>query len=209
MADDPSLLTADGLHPSAKQFAGWVELYLHYIDHWSLWLDLWILLCTPLAVLRRDGAHRGSGARRNRAPAARGEAAIPLPRPQAAFAPRSRRAAGGQAELYVADITDAAQVKQMADAHYGNKDCVMYRDFFELLDEHCTLSAQISNHVFVVNHLVANIDRGAVLLEREIHNVDRPIDAGAKSTRIGKIDFHSRRSSSGQALQGQRVCNLH
>ena len=26
VADDPSLLTADGLHPSAKQFAGWVEL---------------------------------------------------------------------------------------------------------------------------------------------------------------------------------------
>ena len=25
------------------------------------------------------------------------------------------------------------QVKQMADAHYGNKDCVMYRDMFELL----------------------------------------------------------------------------
>jgi exopolysaccharide biosynthesis polyprenyl glycosylphosphotransferase len=38
------------------QFAGWVELDLHYIDHWSLWLDLWILVCTPLAVIRRDGA---------------------------------------------------------------------------------------------------------------------------------------------------------
>ena len=25
------------------------------------------------------------------------------------------------------------QVKQMADTHYGNKDCVTYRDFFELL----------------------------------------------------------------------------
>jgi len=27
-----------------------------------------------------------------------------------------------------------AAVKEMADAHYGNNDCAMYRDFFELLD---------------------------------------------------------------------------
>jgi len=38
------------------QFADWVEMDLYYIDHWSLPLDLWILLRTPLAVLRRDGA---------------------------------------------------------------------------------------------------------------------------------------------------------
>ena len=38
------------------QFADWVALDLHYIDHWSLSLDLWILLCTPMAVIRKDGA---------------------------------------------------------------------------------------------------------------------------------------------------------
>jgi exopolysaccharide biosynthesis polyprenyl glycosylphosphotransferase len=37
-------------------FAEWVDLDLHYIDRWTLGLDLWILLRTPLAVLRRDGA---------------------------------------------------------------------------------------------------------------------------------------------------------
>jgi exopolysaccharide biosynthesis polyprenyl glycosylphosphotransferase len=37
-------------------FAEWVDLDLHYIDHWSLGLDLRILLRTPLAVLRRHGA---------------------------------------------------------------------------------------------------------------------------------------------------------
>ena len=41
---------------SDVQFAEWVDLDLHYIDHWSLGLDLRILLRTPLAVLRRDGA---------------------------------------------------------------------------------------------------------------------------------------------------------
>jgi exopolysaccharide biosynthesis polyprenyl glycosylphosphotransferase len=37
-------------------FEGWMELDLHYIDQWSLALDLWILLCTPVAVLGRRGA---------------------------------------------------------------------------------------------------------------------------------------------------------
>ena len=37
-------------------FDEWMELDLHYVDHWSLGLDLAILLRTPLAVLRRDGA---------------------------------------------------------------------------------------------------------------------------------------------------------
>jgi exopolysaccharide biosynthesis polyprenyl glycosylphosphotransferase len=37
------------------QFADWVEMDLYYIDHWSLLLDLRILLGTPGAVIRRDG----------------------------------------------------------------------------------------------------------------------------------------------------------
>jgi exopolysaccharide biosynthesis polyprenyl glycosylphosphotransferase len=41
---------------SELNFARWVELDLHYIDHWSIGLDLWILLRTPLAVIRGNGA---------------------------------------------------------------------------------------------------------------------------------------------------------
>ena len=37
-------------------FSDWVALDLYYIDNWSLSLDLWILLCTPLAVIRKVGA---------------------------------------------------------------------------------------------------------------------------------------------------------
>jgi exopolysaccharide biosynthesis polyprenyl glycosylphosphotransferase len=37
-------------------FKDWVRLDLEYIDHWSLWLDLKILLRTPAAVLRGTGA---------------------------------------------------------------------------------------------------------------------------------------------------------
>jgi lipopolysaccharide/colanic/teichoic acid biosynthesis glycosyltransferase len=33
-----------------------VQFDLHYIDHWSVWLDLYILACTPLCVLDADNA---------------------------------------------------------------------------------------------------------------------------------------------------------
>ncbi len=37
-------------------FEKWLELDLKYIENWSLWLDLKILLKTPVAVLRSKGA---------------------------------------------------------------------------------------------------------------------------------------------------------
>lgn len=41
---------------SELDFATWMELDLAYIDHWSLWLDIKILLLTVPAVLRGRGA---------------------------------------------------------------------------------------------------------------------------------------------------------
>ena len=38
-----------------KDFDEWVKLDLEYIDHWSLWLDLKILLRTVVVVLRGTG----------------------------------------------------------------------------------------------------------------------------------------------------------
>ena len=34
-----------------------VQFDLYYIDHWSVWLDLEILACTPLSVLRAENAY--------------------------------------------------------------------------------------------------------------------------------------------------------
>jgi exopolysaccharide biosynthesis polyprenyl glycosylphosphotransferase len=42
---------------SSLPFSKWLELDLWYIGHWSLGLDVWILLKTIPAVLRRSGAH--------------------------------------------------------------------------------------------------------------------------------------------------------
>jgi exopolysaccharide biosynthesis polyprenyl glycosylphosphotransferase len=41
---------------SSVSFEEWMELDLHYIDHWSLWLDLKLLAKTIPAVLRGAGA---------------------------------------------------------------------------------------------------------------------------------------------------------
>jgi exopolysaccharide biosynthesis polyprenyl glycosylphosphotransferase len=41
---------------SNTSFTGWISLDLHYIDHWSLGLDLMILLRTVRAVVRGTGA---------------------------------------------------------------------------------------------------------------------------------------------------------
>jgi lipopolysaccharide/colanic/teichoic acid biosynthesis glycosyltransferase len=40
-----------------RDFAEWVRLDVEYIDNWSLWLDLKILLRTIPVVLLGKGAH--------------------------------------------------------------------------------------------------------------------------------------------------------
>jgi lipopolysaccharide/colanic/teichoic acid biosynthesis glycosyltransferase len=41
---------------SRLSFQEMIELDLTYIEHWSIWLDLWIMLRTPLVVLGGAGA---------------------------------------------------------------------------------------------------------------------------------------------------------
>ena len=75
-----------------------------------------------------------------------------------------------------------------------------FRHLIQLFHKHRPFLPERIDDMAAMHDLMANIDRGAVLLERQIHNVDRPIDTGAKPTGIGKIDFHSHRRSSARAL---------
>ena len=62
------------------------------------------------------------------------------------------------------------------------------RDFAQFLDEDCAKALQTFDHITVVDDLVADIDRGAVLLQRQHDDLDRPIDTGAKTARLAKPD---------------------
>ena len=43
-----------------------------------------------------------------------------------------------------------------------------------------------------MDDFMADIDRRSILLEREIDDIDRPVDSGAKPSWIGEVDLHSR-----------------
>ena len=58
----------------------------------------------------------------------------------------------------------------------------------ELVDEHRAQLAQAIDDEAVVDDLVADIDRRAELLERQLDDLDRAVDAGAKSARRGDQD---------------------
>ena len=58
----------------------------------------------------------------------------------------------------------------------------------ELLDEHRALGLQAVDHEPVVDDLVADIDRRAVVLERQLDDPDRAVDAGAEAARRGEVE---------------------
>ena len=55
--------------------------------------------------------------------------------------------------------------------------------FIQLLDEHCAHRLQAVDHMAVVHDLVAHIDRGAVLLDGALDDLDGPVDPGAEAAR--------------------------
>ena len=67
----------------------------------------------------------------------------------------------------------------------------------ELVDEHRAQLAQAIDDEAVVDDLVADVDRRAVLLERELDDLDRAVDSGAESARRGDQNVKGR-----QFIQG-------
>ena len=64
------------------------------------------------------------------------------------------------------------------------------RHFGQVFDEDSTLVFEAFYDVFVMDDLMTHIDRGAVLLQRALDDLDRTHHAGTKSARLCKIDFH-------------------
>ena len=83
-------------------------------------------------------------------------------------------------------------------------------DFFEFLDENGAFGLQAFNDILVVNDGMAHINRCAIFLQRQFHNLDGAINARAKTARGAKHDvevwpfFHERsdafRAPSSQVL---------
>ena len=65
------------------------------------------------------------------------------------------------------------------------------RHVFQRLDEARAFRLERFDHMAIVNDLVAHVDRGAMLGQRPLDNIDRPNDAGAKPARLSKNDLHS------------------
>ena len=60
--------------------------------------------------------------------------------------------------------------------------------FVELVDEHRAQLPQPVDDEAVVDDFVADIDRRAEPLERELDDLDRPVDPGAEAARGGDQD---------------------
>ncbi len=58
----------------------------------------------------------------------------------------------------------------------------------QVLDEHRAQGPQPLDHVAVVHDLMADIDRRPILLDGALHDLDRPVDAGAEASRAGQED---------------------
>src|SRR3979409_654183 len=72
-------------------------------------------------------------------------------------------------------------------AEHGDRE---RRYFGQILDEDRALVLQAFDHVFVVNDLVAHIDRWAVFFERALDDLDGTHHPRTKSAGLRKIHFH-------------------
>src|SRR4029079_18977236 len=65
------------------------------------------------------------------------------------------------------------------------------RHFLELINEDRALRTQLVDDIAVVHDFMAHIDRRAERLERALDDLDRAVDAGTESARIGEQDVHT------------------
>ncbi len=76
-------------------------------------------------------------------------------------------------------------------------DRAVVRHFVEFVDEYRAQLAQPIDDEAVMDDLVADIDRRTEPLERELDDLDRPVDTGAKAARGGDQDPQGRKCKLG------------
>src|SRR5580704_1861873 len=59
-----------------------------------------------------------------------------------------------------------------------------FRDLVQFVDEDCALLGQIRYDIAVVHNLLANVNRRAKGIERNLHDIDSPHDTGAEASRL-------------------------
>ena len=87
----------------------------------------------------------------------------------------------------------------LGDAVGTENDDRAIRRLMEFFHKHGPFLAQRVDDMTAMDDLVTHIDRRAVSLERQLHDLDRAIHTGAEPPRIGEIDLH--------ALTVRSVCN--
>lgn len=60
----------------------------------------------------------------------------------------------------------------------------------DVIDEDSAATTQVIDHIAVVDHLVANVDRRAIAFEHAFDDIDGTIDTGAEAAWIGKEYVH-------------------
>ena len=66
------------------------------------------------------------------------------------------------------------------------------RDLVDLLDKHSPKRLQTLHHIAIVHDFMADIDRRAIFLQSQHDDLNRPVDARAKSARTAKPDSQGR-----------------
>ena len=72
----------------------------------------------------------------------------------------------------------------------AENDGIPIRYLVELIHENGTALTQALHHKTVVHHFVANVDRCAKYLQCALDDFDGAVDAGTKSTGVGKLNIH-------------------
>jgi len=65
------------------------------------------------------------------------------------------------------------------------------RYLIQFLHKHGALVPEGIDYVFIMYDLVADVDRGTEEFQGTFYNLDGPVNAGTKSTGIGKYDLHN------------------